>query len=68
MAREGNRYILTIRDVYGEDIDEYTCKATNAGGSRQSRGELVVRCKQFKLCRKVLLEQLFRISTLLCCP
>ena len=45
MGKEGDRYYLTIKDCYGEDADEYTCKATNKAGTRQSRADLVIRCK-----------------------
>jgi hypothetical protein len=34
-------------DVFGEDQDEYSCKASNNGGSRTSRAELEISCKFF---------------------
>ena len=45
MGKEGDTHFLIIKDCYGEDADEYTCKASNRGGTRQSRADLVIRCK-----------------------
>lgn len=42
---EGDKQVLIVHDVYGEDADEYVCKASNRGGSRSSRGSLEIRCK-----------------------
>ncbi|CAG2161698.1 unnamed protein product [Oppiella nova] len=41
--RDGDTYTLTISDVYGEDADEYACRAVNKGGARTSREELVIK-------------------------
>lgn len=47
---EGDKHILIVKDVYGEDADEYSIRATNKGGSRVSRAELEIKCKfSFKL-------------------
>lgn len=43
MTQEGDTYTLTIREVYGEDADEYACRAVNKGGSRTSRAELIIK-------------------------
>jgi serine/threonine protein kinase len=43
MSKEGDKYILEVHDVFGEDADEYSVRATNRGGSRTSRGELVIK-------------------------
>uniref|UniRef100_A0A0B7BN15 Uncharacterized protein n=1 Tax=Arion vulgaris TaxID=1028688 RepID=A0A0B7BN15_9EUPU len=40
---EGDKQILVIRDIYGEDADEYSVRASNRGGSRISRAELEIR-------------------------
>ncbi len=45
MSKEGNKYILVIHDVYGEDADEYVVKASNRAGTRSSRADLVIRCE-----------------------
>ena len=45
IGKEGDRYYLIVKDCYGEDADEYTCKASNPAGTRQSRADLVIRCK-----------------------
>lgn len=42
MLQEGNTYSLIVNDVYGEDADEYVCRATNKGGVKSSRAELVI--------------------------
>nr|KAG5709145.1 hypothetical protein BaRGS_028601 [Batillaria attramentaria] len=39
---EGDKQILVVRNVYGEDADEYSVRAINKGGSRVSRGELEI--------------------------
>lgn len=43
MLRDGDTYILRIDNVYGEDADEYCCKASNKAGTRTSRAELVIK-------------------------
>ncbi|XP_053200690.1 twitchin-like isoform X3 [Panonychus citri] len=43
ILKDGDNYILGISNVYGEDADEYTCRATNKGGVRTSRGELIIK-------------------------
>ena len=45
ISREGDRCVLVVRDVYGEDEDEYSCRATNKAGSRMSRADLRIKCK-----------------------
>ena len=47
---EGDKQILVVHDVFGEDQDEYSCKASNNGGSRTSRAELEISCKFFFFC------------------
>jgi hypothetical protein len=42
MLTEGNTYTLIVNEVYGEDADEYVCRATNKGGVKSSRAELVI--------------------------
>ena len=49
MGKEGDTHFLIIKDCYGEDADEYTCKASNRGGTRQSRADLVIRCKSLAI-------------------
>jgi hypothetical protein len=45
MFREGDTYTLIVKDVYGEDADEYSVRATTAAGGRTSRAELTIKCK-----------------------
>ena len=45
ITSEGDKYTLTIRDVFGEDADEYQVRASNRGGSRSSRADLEIKCK-----------------------
>ena len=41
--RDGDTYILRIENVYGEDADEYCCRASNKAGTRTSRAELIIK-------------------------
>ncbi|UYV65935.1 unc-22 [Cordylochernes scorpioides] len=41
--KDGDQQILAISEVYGEDADEYTCRAVNKGGSKTSRAELIIK-------------------------
>ncbi len=43
--KEGSRYSLSVRDCFGEDADEYSCRVTTKAGSRSSRAPLVIKCK-----------------------
>lgn len=45
---EGDVHHLSIADVYGEDADEYVCRAVNKGGVKSTRAELVIMSKFFK--------------------
>ena len=45
MLKEGDTYTLCVNDVYGEDADEYSCRASNKGGVRTSRAELQIMSK-----------------------
>lgn len=42
MYVEGDTYTLIINNVYGVDADEYTCRASNKGGSKSTRAELII--------------------------
>lgn len=42
--KEGNKHIMVIKDLYGEDADEYCCRAQNKAGSRMSRADLTLKC------------------------
>ncbi|GBO35254.1 Twitchin, partial [Araneus ventricosus] len=46
MLKDGDTYSLVVSEAYGEDADEYACRATNKGGSRTSRAELLIKSKQ----------------------
>lgn len=39
---EGDTYNLTINDVFGEDADEYVCRAVNKAGVKSTRAELII--------------------------
>lgn len=43
MLSEGEMFTLCIRDVYGEDQDEYSVRASNAAGTRSSRADLIIK-------------------------
>ncbi|XP_035210044.1 twitchin-like [Stegodyphus dumicola] len=42
LLKEGDTYTLSINEVFGEDADEYSCRASNRGGVRTSRAELLI--------------------------
>lgn len=42
---DGDNYNLTINDVFGEDADEYVCRAINKAGVKSTRAELVIMSK-----------------------
>lgn len=44
---EDDVYNLVISDVYGEDADEYVCRAVNKGGVKSTRGELMIMSKLY---------------------
>merc|ERR1719391_1767759 len=39
----GNSYFLTVKSVFGEDEDTYTCRASNTGGTKSSKAELKIK-------------------------
>ncbi|KAH9366474.1 hypothetical protein HPB48_022308 [Haemaphysalis longicornis] len=43
ITREGDLCTLIISDIFGEDADEYACRAVNKGGARTSRAELLIK-------------------------
>ncbi|CAG0924894.1 unnamed protein product, partial [Notodromas monacha] len=43
MMKDGDHYVLVIYDVYGEDADEYSCRAINPGGVKSTRAELIIK-------------------------
>lgn len=45
MFYEGDSYTLIINGVYGADSDEYVCRASNKGGIKSTRGELLIMSK-----------------------
>ncbi|KAJ8886796.1 hypothetical protein PR048_013008 [Dryococelus australis] len=42
MLKEGDIYSLVVNDIYGEDADEYVCRAANKAGVKSTRAELVI--------------------------
>ena len=45
LLNKGQKQVLMINHLHLEDEDEYTCRATNAKGSRSTRAELSLKCK-----------------------
>ncbi len=45
ITREGDKCILVINNLTPDDLDEYSVKARNKGGSRMCRCNVNVRCK-----------------------
>lgn len=39
---EGDVHNLVINDVFGEDADEYVCRAVNKAGAKSTRAELII--------------------------
>ena len=39
----GNSYYLTVKNVFGEDEDTYTCRASNTGGTKSTKAELKIK-------------------------
>ena len=39
---DGDTYNLTINDIFGEDADEYVCRAVNKAGIKSTRAELII--------------------------
>ena len=46
IVKEGDKQILVVHEVYGEDADEYSVRASNKGGNRVSRADLEISCEQ----------------------
>ena len=44
ISRDGDHHVLVVRDAYGEDEDEYSCRASNRAGARMSRADLTIKC------------------------
>ncbi|CAD7001755.1 unnamed protein product, partial [Ceratitis capitata] len=42
MYAEGDNYFLNITDVFGEDADEYVCRAVNKAGAKSTRAALAI--------------------------
>lgn len=45
---EGDVHNLVINDVFGEDADEYVCRAVNKAGVKSTRAELIIMSKFHK--------------------
>ncbi|XP_050099309.1 twitchin isoform X9 [Anopheles aquasalis] len=43
MYSDGDTHHLAINDVFGEDADEYTCRAANRGGVRSTKASLIIK-------------------------
>jgi hypothetical protein len=43
MNKEGDNYYLSVSDIYGEDEDEYQCRAVNSAGAKSTRAELIIK-------------------------
>lgn len=42
---QGDKQTLIINDLFGEDADEYTCRASNAAGTRSTRCEVNIKSR-----------------------
>lgn len=42
---KGDTQVLTINDLQADDADEYSCRASNASGSRSTKAQLTIRTK-----------------------
>ena len=49
ISTDGDKHTLLIKNVFGEDQDEYVVRASNAGGSKTSRADLEIRGNLFSL-------------------
>lgn len=65
MLKEGDTYTLVISGVYGEDADEYACRAVNKGGSRTSRAELIIKSQLLFLSNILMIESCLTKSFIL---
>ena len=45
ISSDGDRHSLVVKDVFGEDQDEYVVRAFNRGGNKTSRADLEISCK-----------------------
>jgi len=45
ITRDGDKCILVINNATPDDVDEYSIKARNKGGSRMCRCNVNIRCK-----------------------
>ncbi|XP_065089533.1 twitchin isoform X14 [Ochlerotatus camptorhynchus] len=43
MYSDGDMHHLAINDVFGEDADEYTCRAVNKGGVKSTKASLIIK-------------------------
>ena len=43
MRKEGDTYFLVISDIFGEDADEYVCRAVNKAGAKSTRADLIIK-------------------------
>lgn len=41
----GDKHTLIVNDLFGEDADEYSCRASNIAGTRSTRAEIFIKCK-----------------------
>lgn len=46
---EGDNHFLNINDVFGEDADEYVCRAVNKAGAKSTRAALAIMSKYLGL-------------------
>lgn len=63
ISKNGDTYILTVHNVFGEDADEYCIKATTPAGSRSSRADLSIKCELLIWCVLTIAPNKFTICT-----
>jgi hypothetical protein len=52
ITREGDKCILVINNATPDDVDEYSIKARNKGGSRMCRCNVNIRCMLKSIVKK----------------
>jgi hypothetical protein len=47
ILQDGGRQTLIINELYGEDADEFSCRATNEGGVKSTRCDVIIKCTRY---------------------
>lgn len=60
---EDDVHHLVINDVFGEDADEYVCRAVNKGGVKSTRAELIIMSKYKNKFKRIYFLFIYEIFT-----